>query len=201
MTGRGVAEWRRRGIGGCADQTFDVQVENNLDDTHRKGTGTEWFTTSTVGFIGHHVGKVWGGSFRFTPVNIPAGARIDVAYIDSYAAAGGDTTGVNSNIYMEDADDPAAPTSYTEFDTQAGAVTTAFTAWDDAAMVEQEFNQSPSIVDVVQEIVDRGGWASSQAMQVFWLDDTSDTNMAYWIVTHNSGDGSNAMKLHVEYCA
>jgi hypothetical protein len=63
------------------------------------------------------------------------------------------------------------------------------------------FNDSPEIKTVIQELVDRGSWASNNAMDILVDDDGSADG-----INNNQGrtydeDTTHAAKLHVEFTA
>ncbi len=176
------------------DPTVDERVGASLDDG--------WWNPSTfnsVGdsmFVGNSPTDTAQHIFaRWIAVTIPQGATINVAYIDSYAVAY-DGSDVLSNIYLNDIDTAVAPTTIAEAD--ALALTTTFTAWDGQNFPSGR-TQSPSIVDVVQEIVDRGGWSSGNAMMLVWRDDGTVVSDKRYDIRSYDFDTTLALDIHVEY--
>ncbi len=138
------------------------------------------------------------GWARFTNVQIPNGATIDVAYL-SFIAHGTaqDGSGTKTNLYFCDEDDPAAPTNQTQH--AADPRTTAFAAWDDYDFPDvTNWYDSPSVATVIKEIVDRAGWNSGQAMMLLWDDDGSDVDRYYRPKEYSQGS-TVAPKLHIEW--
>lgn len=187
-------EWRRLGVGGDVSP-FDGQVGAGADDGYSHSGGT--FNGGGVEiFLGQNGGLIFEGFARWTNVTIPAGATINVAYLLVTPSRANGGTDRFTNLYFEDSDDAVAPTTQAEH--AADVRTTAFTAWDNEAFVDETETQSPSIVDVVQEIADRGSWASGNAMMLLWDDDGSTNGFFYGMNTYD-GDTAKAMKLHVEW--
>ncbi len=187
-----------RGGGNGVPQTFDGQVAASADDGYWDDGGTFQDTGNSmfVGVFSDGDGAhLWA---RFSSVTVPQGATIDAAYFEPFTISSTkDGEGVMTNIYLEAADDPAAPTSKAD---AAGRDTTAnFTAWDDQDF-PGGFEQSDSIVSVIQEMTDRGGWASGQAMQILCKDDGGTTNKYYRFATYDDNPARGA-KLHIEYTA
>lgn len=110
---------------------------------------------------------------RFDPVAVPQGATIQAAYLHLYFVerlSGSDT--LPATIKAEDADDPNALTSKTDWDNRTP--TTAEVTWTfDAggAWSDNTWYTSPDIKTVIQEIVDRTGWATGQAMMLYAEDE------------------------------
>lgn len=100
---------------------------------------------------------------RYRNVTIPAGATIDYAYFD-YLIYSGDTGNINLRIYGCDEDNSAAVTSYADYN--AKTLTTAYTDWTITCPVDYDWLDSEEITDIVQEIIDRPGWASGNAIQI-----------------------------------
>lgn len=124
--------------------------------------------------VGRATSLILHAFVRFPNVDIPQGATIESAFIRITREAQA-TTGTASNIvtkiYFNDVDDATVPTNYPDFN--AKAVTTAAVDWDDFTNLNQQgaHMDSPDISAVIQEIVDRGGWASGNAMMLLWKDD------------------------------
>ena len=115
---------------------------------------------------------------RYTNVTIPAGstitsATIDFVFLASYADR------VDADILLNDVDNAVAPTNATGL--AALVRTTASTPWNDLnAGYTPAVATSPDFKTSVQEVIDRGGWASGQAIIVLMVGTTldSDSNIA-----------------------
>lgn len=135
------------------------------------------------------------GIYRFRNVTIPQGAVIQSAYVEgeSYGDYASDTC--NSKIYCEDADNPDFPASAADANNRAR--TSAHVDWSAVPhwTAEQRY-ASPDLTAIVQQIVNRGGWASGNAMQFFFENDGGDEGaIRRWRNT------SALTKLHIEYLA
>lgn len=102
---------------------------------------------------------------RFTAVDIPAGSTIDSATLNLTAGTLSSVV-VITTVKAEAADNPAACSSAA--DTNARTLTSASVNWDPSAWVVNTAYDSPDIAAVIQEVVNRNGWASGNAMQLFW---------------------------------
>jgi hypothetical protein len=78
------------------------------------------------------------------------------------------------------------------------AATTAQIDWDLTSWTDAGWNNSPSILSVIQEIVNRGGWAANNYIGLIIKDDGSVSGRSVWGSDY-SGGASLAAKLHVEY--
>ncbi|MEE9499597.1 MAG: hypothetical protein V3V24_09690 [Nitrospinaceae bacterium] len=177
--------------GGAGGGTLDLKIQANVDDGSWDGTT---FNTAAVVF-----GDVFGTDFHsflwWDNVTIPPGATITLAEVRFTPDASRSGTPVNLDIYMEDVADAVAPTSGAEFD--ALALTSAV-AWSGLpAWVADVPETSDPFTSLVQGIVNKGGWASGQAMQVVVKEDgtSGGRRQAY------SGIHADASVLHIEFSA
>jgi hypothetical protein len=138
---------------------------------------------------------VYRSGMRFQNVAVPQGATITVAYI-TYTAALLGVKAVILKIYGEDADDTSTFSDLADYEgrTRTSAGVTGWSPGDWS--VDSEYN-SPSITTIIQEIVDRAGWVSGNAMTFFWEDNgtTSGNRNAYGY----KGSTTKCAKLHIEY--
>lgn len=171
---------------------FDGEPGVGADDGYSRSSG-QFANNQSQLYLGQNVSTIYDVFCRFPNVTIPGGATVMTAYLtyDVYNNGGGHD---KTNIYFCDEDDPAAPTDQAEH--AADPRTTAFTAWDDEVMVDDI--QSPSIVNVIQEILDRGGWNSGQAMMLLHDDDGTADGTYSGIASFEQGT-KDAAQLHVEY--
>ncbi len=169
------------------DPSIDETVIGAVHDGRSHGP-----SFSTVNSYVGNVIEINDAFFWWDTVAIDQGETITVAYFTYEVgwSAGGDP---KTNIYMEDSDDAVFPTSNAEH--AADVRTTAFTVYDDMNPVPPATpTQSPSIVSVVQEVLDRPGWSNNNAMMVLWDDDGSVGATLDAVTQQN-------MILHIEWAA
>ncbi len=175
------------------DPTIDEQVGASADDGRWRTPAPFYSAVESALYAGSDF-NVWA---RFTTVAVPEASTIDVAYLSVTGdVSANDGVGVETNIQFEDADNPTACT--TQVDCEARVRTTSLTVWDDVDFVDGVEANSPSIVSVVQEIVDRGDWDSGDSMVAFVMDDTTGSSLYYQWDSYD-GNAANAPKLHIEY--
>lgn len=165
-----------------------------------KGDSSGGFSTSAVG-IGNIFGTTDHAFFRYTNVTIAAGSTIDAALLTWTASATDNGTTFASLVQAEDADSPAAPT--TKADLYGRVHTTASVAYAGNGGTGWTANSTYSPADikaVVQEVIDRAGWASGNAVQILWDDNGSD-NFAFRGPTDYGTDSAKATKLDIDYTA
>ncbi len=103
---------------------------------------------------------------RFNNIAIPKGAMITSAYVEFETDVAWNTA-CNLNIQGQAADNPTTFTLGVN-NLSSRSKTAASVAWSPAAWnTLNEKHQTPSLTSIVQEIVNRGGWASGNSMVIF----------------------------------
>ena len=133
---------------------------------------------------------------RFNSVSIPDNATIISAKVQLKAYDNRAVNSVHLNIYVEDADSPTAPTSYSD---NMGRPLTAAVAWNSVgAWTTDTWYDTPDITTIVQAAVDRAGWAENNAMTIHIRDNGSDTSAMRLSKDRHIG-ASESAKLVVTY--
>jgi type IV pilus assembly protein PilY1 len=156
-------------------------------------------------------GAPWGrlrnyAWFRFPNVTIPQGADVHRAYImfkttNRSTSPYGD---IYSNIYAVDEDNHAAPTSFSEWNTDHGLHTTASVAWGPFAAwgtvgIGLRF-KTPNIAPVIDEVVKRGGWSSGNAIGIHIEGDPTAQTENHWCEVEDvENSGTSAARLYIEW--
>lgn len=173
-----------------------LQIGVSTDDGHIEGTS--FLTNNDWISWGKTTGGISRSAYcRFPSITIPQGTTIQTAVIEFISAFAIATGGTNARIRAEAADNPTAPTSNADF--VARTRTTAYVDWNDqpAQVINVPFD-TPDFTNVLQEIVNRAGWASGNAIIIFLDDNGSATS------GRRSGDSwdwssGRAPKLDVTY--
>ena len=76
--------------------------------------------------------------------------------------------------------------------------TAARVDWDPAAWSSGAWYESPELKAVIQEIVNRPGWASGHALVLLLADDGSAANVSRLIYAYDSAP-ANGAELRIEY--
>jgi hypothetical protein len=175
------------------DPTVNLQVGAATDDCDRWGD-TDLHTEYLSVYLDYTDTNQSDG-MRFTNVAVPNGAMIDTAYLTLRARNTQATVTGGTTIKGQDHDDPPTFTQgdYAEYD--ARVRTAASVYWQPSAWAENTDYNSPEIKTVVQEIVDRSGWTSGNAMVMFFEADQVQDIQAF----SYDGNSTYAPKLHIEY--
>lgn len=190
------------------DPTIDLQVGSTADDVYYSSAFGDFLPT---GYDGYLFAGVWENQgeyigMRFTNVTVPQGVIIQSATMQVYGeGVDGDINGIRLKIWGDAADNPAAwshPGQRPDQITQ----TTAGVDWDPATWPNwgsPEWVTTPDISPIVQEIVNRPGWTSGNAMRfAVWNDGTippvgSNNNVVSW---HDYYSGAAlAAKISIRY--
>lgn len=179
--------------------TVSVQITNPNDDVEEyNSNGTLDFGSSDLEMAydggmaeNQHVG------LRFSGVNLPQGAIITNAYIQ-FRADETDATALNINIAAEGIDNSPSFTT-TPYDVTNRTLTSAQVTWNNppswTAGDLTPDQQTPSLTAIVQEIANRAGWATGNAMTfVLWDNGTEmDERVA------DSQEGGFGPILNIDY--
>ncbi|MPZ24805.1 MAG: hypothetical protein GEU28_15045 [Dehalococcoidia bacterium] len=177
--------------------TLNLQVEASGGDVihisnHSFSTNSALFNSGQpVAGIGRDAAA------RFDDVTVPAGSTIVSCHLTLTSDRNGQTSSaVNTNLRFEAADDPAAIANDTDWHTRSLGDPVA---WDgiESVDVDDEFT-SPDLASILQAVIDRGGWASGQALQLFWLEDGSSVGASRIAYSFDASE-TKAPKLAIEY--
>jgi hypothetical protein len=170
-----------------------VRVAAGSDDAEEAASGSVSLTSSDLELVtdGSVVQTV---GLRFAGLAIPAGADITNAYIQ-FTADEAQSVATNLTIAAQAADN--APTFTTALRNVSSRVRTgASVAWSPAAWTAGQAGTSqrtPDLQDVIQQVVNRPGWASGNAM-AFIIDGSGHRTADAF-----EGGAANAPLLHVEF--
>lgn len=176
-------------------------IDNNSDDLDLGGFGTTSPNTIGVRFQGIEIPQdaiITDAWLEFTVQRVPSGTE---------GAIGTEYADISLEIVGEATDSALtfANTTYNISSTASRPETTNSVIWNDSTNPTtqpwdpvNEVKQTPGIVSIIQEIVDRSGWESGNAM-AFKIrhDSTGQTGKrdAYSF----DGDSSKAPTLHIRY--
>lgn len=135
------------------------------------------------------------GAARFTSVNIPSGVTIDSAFLTLTDSQNQSSVTVNLNIKGIDEDNTADFTT----DPDSRAKTTAAVNWNQTiAQSTNTTRTSPDLKTIIQEIIDRAGWVSGNALALISDDNgTANDKILRWI--SYGGDANKAAYLEINY--
>lgn len=174
--------------------TIEVSPSVAGDDGRRHSFGL--FSAGSQPYVGVTSPNLFGW-FRFPGVTVPQGATIDVAYVAAARAGGSNGETVRMTIAGIAEDDHVAPVDNSEWVTDHGIHTTATVA-DTFTQSDAGSYQTPSLVSIIQEIIDRPGWASGNAIGIHFDENGSDANA---FQEFEDQEGADPAVLHIEYTA
>ena len=187
-----------------AQVTINKRIAAASDDAEEEGpTGTTpnrmWLSSSDIELVSDFQSPTAGVQkigLRFTAMTIPAGAIITGAALN-FRAIAADAGMTNSDATSLTIRGQLA-TNATTFTTTSGNIssrtlTTASASWVPSNWTSGTDYPSPSLVTVIQEIVNQGGWASGNALAII-ITGTGHRASTAW-----DTDAANAARLEVTY--
>jgi len=182
--------------------SIDLQISAGSDDGDTNYYDHEYcaFALTDSIYIGKYAEAIAMVCYlRWLNITIPQGATITAAHISFYGRGSlSEGTVCNADIDGDDEDNCATYTTCPNL--WARPRTTASVAWNGiSSWASAAWYDSPDIASVIQEIINRGGWSSGNAIGIFVDGHRSDVDAKrYFRVQEYFTPGLGA-KLHIEY--
>lgn len=192
--------------------TLNLTTSANDSDTHASSGATDAGKRPGLGTVsdasllapGSHGGNdEYSAAVRFTSVTIPQGTVLTSALFSLRATATYDASPnvIKLIVSCQAADNAGAlaTSGSTDLDGATRAGTTADTTWT-VTSVTGGTRYTADITTAVQEVIDRAGWASGNAIVVL-VDTHADTTLGEWqdFDPHNTAGSTNGPRLDIEY--
>ncbi len=181
--------------------TFETAVSASSDDAEEKlSSGTMSLASGDLDMVFDSSGSQQGYierivGMRFTGVNVPRGATIQNATIQ-FQADETSSEAASLTIQGEDADN-ALTFSSAKRDISSRVTTAASVSWSPNAWTTVgdagPDQQTPNFASVIQEIVDRPGWSSGNALSIII------TGAGERVAESFDGNAAGAPLLHIEF--
>ena len=136
-------------------------------------------------------GYSWSIFARIAGVDVPQGSTIETAILHFHQPVSSSATGKSVTIDGNDVDTAAIPSA--EADIRSATKTTATVSWT-IGTISGTTVDTPEIKTIVQEIVNRAGWASGNAMTIYIH---TPSTSADWDLTARSYDHSAGQAPHI----
>jgi len=174
---------------------FSKQIGASIDDGSVNDMPS-WLPTNTTAVIGASASYSYDDWFRFTSVTIPAGATIVSAIVRFFSGPSQSATICNVNLYFENADSAPAPGTRTDL---LGRPLTSAVAWNNLpAWTLDSTYDTPDLSSILQDVIDRGGWSSGNALMLHVRNNSSTAGAYRAIITFDAYTGKSA-ELIVSY--
>lgn len=187
--------------------TLDIPIIQSADDATESATGAVITTGNTVSNDLDNIDE-WAG-LRFQNITIPQGSVINSATLGVYIlGTGSDEPDVT--IFAQAVDNAPVFVNNASASISSRARTTASFNWsslDLGVAGPNELAVSPNFASVVQEIINRPGWGSGNALVLLIRGSAStsrDLQFRLWDYTGPAGTdptGTYAATLHLDYTA
>ena len=174
-------------------QILEQRVVDDYDDAEEQiSNGDMDRSSSDLELINDGQNQIVG--IRFRNIQIPQGATIVNAFIEFRADES--QSGATSLVFQGQAANNPGSFNDTNYDISSRNRTAGSMNWNNVpAWTRNATYQTPNMSNVVQEIVNRGGWSSGNAMVFIISGSGHRTAESY------DGSTSKAPLLHIEYAA
>ena len=170
---------------------FNQTISEDKNTAYERGDGSNFTNDDNKNYVYRYTDPANANAIHsgiiFDPVTIPQGATITTAYIEIEANYLSEPDAY-FHLYGNDVDDAADFT--VEQDVISRDRTTANVAFEGEDLPMAYWGSAIEIKTIIQEIVDRPGWASGQAMCLLLIGDTGTLKKLRY---------SNECKIHIEY--
>lgn len=184
------------GAGGTGG-SYNTTVAASSDDAEEAAAGGTPSLTSSDLELGFESATEKIVGVRFTDIPVPQGATVTDAWIQ-FTADESDSAVSNLTITAEDADNAATFTTAAN-NISGRTPTTASVAWSSipawTSGQRGTDQRTPNLAPVVQEVVDRGSWASGNAI-AFLITNASGTS---YRVAESFDKGAGTAEFHVTW--
>jgi hypothetical protein len=184
------------------DPPISEEIVGADGDDAWQGTGAQ--ATMSLGYSGN----IYNGSeanrnyhmgFRFRTVPIGNGDTVNSATLEPMQNSATGSTAQAGTLYGEDADDAAIFTT-TNNDITDRARTATSVNLTDTDFPGNGSRASWDVSGALQNIVDRGGWASNNSLAFLWID-TTPSYSGYTAWDDYSGTAANACQFNADVTA
>jgi uncharacterized protein YjiK len=173
--------------------TAEVRISVSEDDAEQRGDQSMKLGSGDLEMTQEKRGPQIVG-LRFDPLDVPAGARIDNAWIQFKADES--SSGPSSLSIGAEASANAAPFAGDDGELALRPTTGAFVGWSPPDWVQGQQGpgqQTPNLATVIDSVVNGGGWQSGNALLIL-ISGSGDR-----VAESFDGDAAAAPLLHVEY--
>lgn len=178
---------------------LEISITATADDGEVIDTGGFTNVNGAI-FYGHNGAGILSGFYRFLNVTIPKDATIDDAVLELYLATENSDNDTTARLYAQDEDDPIAIDSWSGGSQPwtGRTPTTATVDWTlDSTWATGSVRSSPELKTIIQEMVDRGTWASGDALMLLMESITPTSGDEYGFESY---DGTfDVPKLIINY--
>jgi hypothetical protein len=171
----------------------EVQISVSEDDAEQRGDLSMKLGSGDLELTEEKRGLQTVG-LRFTPLDVPAGARIDNAWIQFKADES--SSGPSNLTIGAEASGNAAPFSGVDEELSLRPTTGAFVGWSPPDWLQGDSGpgqKTPNLAAVIDSVVNGGGWQSGNALLILITGDGDRVAESF------DGDEAGAPLLHVEY--
>lgn len=176
---------------------FTKRVAATSDNVYCTSSGATFTAGDENVYFGDISNVEYYSGLRFTNITIPQGATIESAILTLRSFGNFSTNTITCSIYCVDED------NHNGFSNTAGdrpndtTKTTAYASWTPTAWTTDTSYNTADFTDAVQEVVDRVGWSSGNALSVIFTT-VSTTNAHRAFDSYGLGEGTAAL-LTINY--
>lgn len=189
------------GISRQTCETITSRISSSTDDAEQRvDIGTMYLINSVLQMFRsiNSNGRLMYWGLRFTNINVPQGASIQSATITYRAQASSNFDDPSGHTFYGQADDNPSTFTATPSNISVRARTSASVDWVVPKWTSNTDFASPDLSTIIQEIVNRSGWKSNNALVIIGQTTVAQNRVAH---SFDSPDFSAfAPLLSISYC-
>lgn len=156
-------------------------------------TGPATWSNTRFSFIPNNTGYAF---LRLPSVTIPQGSTITNAYLKLYCENNRTPSSLQAVITGEDVDNATQVISYADFSARNNTTEDYTWVLTGQSFVAGTQYDSPNISNVIQEVINRPGWTSGNALQLLFI---CTGNWNQTILWGHFGSPNPVQELHITY--
>ena len=182
--------------------TLVLQVGASTDDARNISGDSTFTATAVTQHIGINAGVDYWNGWRFTNVTVPQGVTVNSASLDLFSAGVTSGTSAQAIFYGVGADNATtfANTAGNKPETKARTTASATKSLSIATWNTTGFGVDPiDVTSLVQEIINRVGWSSGNALAIVGHDNGSAANTYIGYSTWDFSGNARGANLTIDY--
>jgi len=177
---------------GCTRDSLVYQVQKQSDNAEERHNGK----ANTGDELSFYSNSNAYTAVLFNDLKVPAGSTITNAYLEFTAFQNRNGSNARMAIHGAALDNPVNFSTHSDYRLKKTPKTSASVSWPNIQRFEKNgVYQSPSITNIVQEIVDRAGWVANNELMLIMSDFSNDSRGAFTA----RGKQSDAVSLVIEF--
>lgn len=175
-------------------KTFEVNDENDIRVTFTVENTDVGYGNENGTWVLLQLSPSYNFGVKFDGINIDQGVKVKDAYIELYSVGTPMNLYPNCKIYCDDTDNAQDFSSIGVLDICGRNYTDNYTRWN-TTVEYLKWAKTPSLVNIIQEIVDRSNWTSGNSIAFLFISE----GLRGYSASFQNFENGYPPKLYVEW--